>query len=50
MKKKIVKSDERKRFGFEGKVYTFGVPIPQSEPYEEFCKIMKEIEKNLRKI
>lgn len=28
----------------------FGVPIPQSEPYEEFCKIMKDIEKNLRKI
>lgn len=28
----------------------FGVPIPQSEPYEEFCKIMKEIENNLRKI
>lgn len=28
----------------------FGVPIPQSEPYEEFCKIIKEIEKNLRKI
>ena len=28
----------------------FGVSIPQSEPYEEFCKIMKEIEKNLRNI
>ena len=37
----------------------FGVPIPQSEPYEEFirlrlyeefCKIMKEIEKNLRSV
>lgn len=28
----------------------FGVPIPQSEPYEEFCKIMKEVEKNSRKI
>lgn len=27
----------------------FGVPIPQSEPYEEFCKIMKEIEKNFIK-
>lgn len=28
----------------------FGVPIPQSEPYEEFCKIIKAIEKNLRNI
>ena len=47
----IVKSkDERELFGFGGKVSTFGVPIPRAESYEEFCKIMKEIESKLKNI
>lgn len=46
----IVKSkSERELFGFGGKISTFGVPIPQSESYEEFCITMKKIEENMKK-
>lgn len=45
----IVKSkSERELFGFGGKISTFGVPIPQSESYEQFSITMKKIEENMR--
>lgn len=46
----IVKSkSERELFGFGGKISTFGVPIAQSESFDEFCINMKKIEENIKK-